>query len=127
MEYPKQTREPVEPLEPVAGVSKPYIWVALWVVGLIIIGGGVWYFITNPSSMDLTDSSGGNYGQETISDELRDKIIKSSSARPEAVPKISEEMKRLIITQSSAPVESNVGAISEAVLEQIIKSASARP
>lgn len=127
MEYPKQTREPVEALEPVAGVLKPYVWVALWLVCLIIIAGGVWYFLTNPGSMDFSDSGGEKYGQETISDELRDKIIKSSSARPETAPKISEEMKKLIVKQSSAPVESNVEAVSKSVLEEIIKSASSKP
>ncbi|MBI5138360.1 MAG: hypothetical protein HZA95_01005 [Candidatus Vogelbacteria bacterium] len=127
MEYPKQTRAQVEPLEPTPGVSKPYVWVVLWVVCLIIVGGGVWYFLTNSNNMDISDSRDRDYGQETISDELRDKIIKNSSARPEAVPKISEDMKRLIVKQSSAPVESNIAGLSKVLLEEIVKAASVRP
>ncbi|GEM_PF-4125359 len=113
------------------GVRRPYLWVIVWVLFLVLIAALFWYFLLRPQPQtdeEIIQRSTAGASNSQLTQEQRSSITARSSAAATSTSFLTSEARAKIVTQSSvAPAAANKSGLTSPEKDALLRSSSARP
>ncbi len=105
----RTTPEPLVADGSASGVRSPYLWVLLWLILIVLIAGGFWYFMMrgqDQTDEEIIERSSARASRSQLTDEQRFAIAAQSSASASSTSTMTPATRKSIMERSSAPATS---------------------
>ena len=114
------------------GVRRPYVWVTVWILFLVIVGAAFWYFFLRSQLQtddEIIERSTAGESNTRLTSEERSAITAHSSAVATSTPLLTNDIRSNILKQSSVAPAVNgktTTTLTPAESEALLRSSSAR-